>query len=157
MITDGVVAFVKRACPTCTLIEAEMRELAGRMMEFSVVSQDDPGFPGGVTRVVDDRELEHSWRNQIEATPTLIRFSGGRETDRVVEATAYMVAAACVANSDEPTATVNVTVRPDLLEVRTSSDTNNPDLAGLQARTIALGGSWSTGAGVLEVSLPCAS
>ena len=84
MITDGVVAFVKRACPTCTLIEAEMRELAGRMMEFSVVSQDDPGFPGGVTRVVDDRELEHSWRNQIEATPTLIRFSGGRETDRVV-------------------------------------------------------------------------
>lgn len=84
MITDGLIAFVKRACPTCTLIESEMRQLAQRLPEFSVVSQDDPRFPAGVPRVVDDRELEHSWRNAIESTPTLIRFSGGRETGRVV-------------------------------------------------------------------------
>lgn len=83
MFADGVVAFVKRACPTCTLIETEMRELARKRPDFSVVSQDDPAFPSGVTRVVDDRELEHSWRNRIEATPTLIRYSGGREAERV--------------------------------------------------------------------------
>jgi len=84
MFADGLVAFVKRACPTCTLIENEMRELARAFPDFSVVSQDDPAFPSGVARVVDDRALEHSWRNNIEATPTLIRYSGGRETERVV-------------------------------------------------------------------------
>lgn len=84
MISDGLVAFVKRACPTCTLIEPQLREVARQLRDFSIVSQDDPRFPGGVERVVDDRELEQSWRNEIESTPTLIRFAGGRETERVV-------------------------------------------------------------------------
>lgn len=84
MNPDGLIAFVKRACPTCTLIESQMQELARKVPQFSVVSQDDPRFPAGVERVVDDRELEHSWRSEIEATPTLILFSGGREMERVV-------------------------------------------------------------------------
>ena len=84
MIADGLVAFVKRACPTCTLIESQMQQLARRLPEFRVVSQDDPRFPAGVERIVDDRELEQSWRSEIEATPTLIRFVGGREIERVV-------------------------------------------------------------------------
>jgi thiol-disulfide isomerase/thioredoxin len=84
MISDGLVAYVKRECPTCTLIEPQLRELAHHLRDFSVVSQDDPRFPSGVERVVDDRDLEQSWRNQIEATPTLIRFVGGRETERIV-------------------------------------------------------------------------
>lgn len=84
MIADGLVAFVKRACPTCTLIESEMRVAARKLSQFSVVSQDDPKFPSGVARVIDDRALEHSWRAQIESTPTLIRYSGGVETERVV-------------------------------------------------------------------------
>jgi len=83
MMADGVVAFVKRACATCRLIESEMVTLARTLPRFSVVSQDDPAFPAGVQRVVDDRALERSWRSRIEATPTLIRFSGGRETERV--------------------------------------------------------------------------
>jgi hypothetical protein len=81
---DGLVAFVKRACPTCTLIEPQMREIAAGVPAFHVVSQDDPRFPAGVSRVVDDRELDHSWRNEIEATPTLIRFENGLEAERVV-------------------------------------------------------------------------
>lgn len=84
MIPDGLVAYVKRACPTCTLIESQMRQVARSRPDFSVVSQDDPKFPAGVERVVDDRGLEHSWRSEIESTPTLIRFSGGRESERVV-------------------------------------------------------------------------
>ena len=80
---DGLVAFVKRACPTCTLIEPQLREVAGAVPAFRVVSQDDPQFPGGV-EVIDDRELDHSWLNAIEATPTLIRYAGGREVERVV-------------------------------------------------------------------------
>lgn len=84
LIQDGLVAFVKRACPTCTLIEPPMREVARKLPQFQVVSQDDPRFPAGVDRLVDDRELDHSWLNNIESTPTLVRFQGGREVERVV-------------------------------------------------------------------------
>ena len=80
---DGLVAFVKRACPTCTLIEPQMRQAAEVLAEFHVVSQDDPQFPAGVARVIDDRELDHSWLNRIETTPTLICYANGREIERV--------------------------------------------------------------------------
>ena len=81
---DGLVAFVKRACPTCTLIEPQMREAARAMPGFHAVSQDDPGFPAGVPGVIDDRELDHSWLNNIESTPTLLKFENGREVERVI-------------------------------------------------------------------------
>jgi hypothetical protein len=81
---DGLVVFAKRACPTCTLIEPLMRDLAQKNGAFRVVSQDDPQFPKGVANVVDDRELGHSWLNQIEITPTLIRYAAGREVERVM-------------------------------------------------------------------------
>jgi len=84
LIADGLVAFVKRACPTCKLIEPQMQALARRLTAFRVVSQDDPRFPAAVEGVVDDRELDHSWRNEIESTPTLIRYEAGREVERVV-------------------------------------------------------------------------
>ena len=80
---DALIAFVKRACPTCTLIEKEMARVAREVDGFHVVSQDDPRFPAGVTRIIDDRELDLSWTNDIEATPTLIQYRGGRETERV--------------------------------------------------------------------------
>jgi hypothetical protein len=83
LLSDGLVAFVKRACPTCVLVERVLREIAAKVPASQVVSQDDPRFPAGVARIVDDRELEHSWRNNIEATPTLIRFEGGREVERI--------------------------------------------------------------------------
>jgi hypothetical protein len=82
--TDGLVAFVKRACPACALIEPVMRRVAVAVPGFQVASQDDPKFPSGVANRVDDRELDHSWLNNIEFTPTLIRFLGGREAERVV-------------------------------------------------------------------------
>lgn len=81
---DGLVVFVKRECPTCTLIEGEMREVARTVADFRAVSQDDPQFPAGVPDIFDDRELDQSWLNQIEATPTLIQFAQGREVERVV-------------------------------------------------------------------------
>jgi hypothetical protein len=80
---DGLIAFVKRACPTCTLIEKEMARVAREVRRFHVVTQDDAKFPAGVTRIIDDRELDLSWINEIESTPTLISFQGGREAERV--------------------------------------------------------------------------
>ena len=81
--SDGLVAFVKRECPTCALIELQMREVAAAVPAFHVVTQDDPQFPAGLSRVIDDRELDHSWLNRIEATPTLLRFEKGCEVERV--------------------------------------------------------------------------
>ena len=84
IVNDGLVAFVKRACPTCTLIEPQIQEVARGLPDFRVVTQDDPAFPRGVAQVIDDRALDHSWLNAIEATPTLLRFRDGREVERVV-------------------------------------------------------------------------
>lgn len=81
---DGLVVFAKRACETCVLIENEMRRVAGERPDFRIVSQDDPQFPAGVAGVVDDRNLDLSWTNNIESMPTLIRYEGGREVERVV-------------------------------------------------------------------------
>lgn len=82
--TDGLVVFSKRACATCLLIEPVMQRTAKSVPAFQVVSQDDPNFPAGVANLLDDRELDHSWLNHIEATPTLIRFESGREKERIV-------------------------------------------------------------------------
>jgi hypothetical protein len=84
LLKDGVVVFSKRGCPTCVMIEGEMQRAAREAKAFQVVSQDDPGFHSGVDAVVDDRELDLSWLNNIEFMPTLIRFEGGRELERVV-------------------------------------------------------------------------
>ena len=84
LIADGLVAFVKRACPTCSLIEPQLQEASRARPDFQVVTQDHPAFPAGVENRVDDRELDYSYLNNIEATPTLIRFAGGREVERVM-------------------------------------------------------------------------
>ena len=82
MLPDGWVAIVKRDCPTCVLVEPVLHELAAAGA-LTIYSQDDPGFPAGLP-VVDDRELEASWRAQIETVPTLLRVEGGVEVERTV-------------------------------------------------------------------------
>lgn len=84
LLKDGLVVFSKRACPTCVMIEREMQRASKETPAFQVVTQDDPKFPGGVKNLLHDRELDLSWINNIEFMPTLIRFEGGREADRVV-------------------------------------------------------------------------
>ena len=82
MLPDGWVAIVKRDCPTCVLVEPVLHQLAAAG-PLTVYSQDDPGFPVGLP-VVDDSELETSWRAQIETVPTLLRVEGGVEVERTV-------------------------------------------------------------------------
>ena len=81
---DGLVVVVKRDCPTCQLVEPVLKRLADRAGGLVVASQDDPEFPPGVSGVVDDRELERSFRLGIETVPTLVRFEDGEETGRVL-------------------------------------------------------------------------
>ena len=81
-LPDGLVAFVKRECPTCALVAPVLADLAGRAA-LTVYTQDDPAFPPGVA-VLDDSSLEVSWHHAIEAVPTLVRVEGGVERERVL-------------------------------------------------------------------------
>jgi hypothetical protein len=81
-LPDGLVAVVKRDCPTCELVAPVLAELA-QQVALTVYSQDDPDFPDGVS-AVDDSQLAVSWHWGIEAVPTLIRVEGGVEQERVL-------------------------------------------------------------------------
>jgi len=79
--TDGVVAVVKRDCPTCELVAPLLVDLRRAGHVGAVVCQDDRGFPAGID-VVDDSDLDLSWDLGIETVPTLLRLAGGREAAR---------------------------------------------------------------------------
>ena len=81
-LPEGLVAFVKRDCPTCELVAPVLAQLASTGA-VTVFSQDDPAFPSE-PQPVDDRELSASWHAGIEAVPTLLRIEGGVEQERVL-------------------------------------------------------------------------
>lgn len=78
---DGLVAVVKRDCPTCVMAAPVLGELA-RVGGLTVVTQDDPSFPEVVPQRIDDAALDISHHLGIEIVPTLIRFAAGREIGR---------------------------------------------------------------------------
>jgi hypothetical protein len=83
LVEDGLVAVVKRDCPTCQLVEPVLADLS-RTPGVTVFSQDDPAFPAAVADRRDDTALDVSLALDIETVPTLVRFVGGVETARVV-------------------------------------------------------------------------
>jgi hypothetical protein len=83
-LPDGYAVFVSRDCATCREIEPALEQLLGEDLTVTLVSQDDPGFPSVASQVVDDRDLELSWRFQVEVTPTAVRVTDGEPGDRVV-------------------------------------------------------------------------
>lgn len=83
-LPDGLVAVVKRDCPTCELVVPVLDRLAGDGPTLTVYTQDDPSFPAITGTVVDDTELAVSWHHEIETVPTLLRVQDGVEVDRIV-------------------------------------------------------------------------
>lgn len=83
-LPDGLVAVVKRDCPTCVMVEPVLRELGDRAGSLVVYSQDDPGFPDLPGMVVDDTDLDVSWHLAVEAVPTLLAVQDGLEVARTV-------------------------------------------------------------------------
>src|SRR5689334_19195616 len=81
-LPDGLVAVVKRECPTCQLTAPLLAEMQRAGLPLAVYSQDDPNFPDGMT-VADDRSLEVSFRFGIEIVPTLLRVTNGAPEARV--------------------------------------------------------------------------
>ncbi|WP_436795148.1 thioredoxin family protein [Actinospongicola halichondriae] len=80
-LPDGIVAVVKRDCPTCVLVEPVLQAMAGDGLQ--VYSQDDVTFPD-LPGVGDDTDLAISYHWDIETVPTLLRIVDGRETERIV-------------------------------------------------------------------------
>src|SRR5688572_3919452 len=78
------LAFVKEDCPTCRLLEPVLGHLADQEIPLTVYSQDNSAFPQGVPGVIDDTELEQSYRFNIEIVPTLIRLEEAGEVERIV-------------------------------------------------------------------------
>ncbi|HAJ75452.1 MAG TPA: thioredoxin [Gammaproteobacteria bacterium] len=75
---------VKKDCPTCTLIEPAIRQLAESLNESLIIYvQDDPLFPESIQSKVDDTSLEFSYRNHIEIVPTLIRQTDNSKSSRI--------------------------------------------------------------------------
>ena len=68
---DGLIAVIKRDCPTCQLIAPMLAEIARLDGRLRVYCQDDPGFPAELDAVRDDTDLETSYRLGIEIVPTL--------------------------------------------------------------------------------------
>ena len=79
---SGCALVVKEDCATCQLIAPTLAQLASRK-RLLVYSQDGPSFPAGIPNVIDDSELEASYRLGIEIVPTIIRVRDGAEIDRL--------------------------------------------------------------------------
>ena len=62
-LPSGLVAFVKRDCPTCELVVPVLEQISANE-SLTVYSQDDPAFPPGIP-AVDDTSLEQSWRHDL--------------------------------------------------------------------------------------------
>jgi len=83
ILPDGLIAVVKRDCPTCVLVEPVLQAIENADHPLTVYAQDDTNFPA-VKQRIDDIELEVSFHLKVETVPTLIRVAGGREQARVV-------------------------------------------------------------------------
>ncbi len=46
-LPEGLVAVVKRDCPTCVLVAPVLEQLSAGDQPLTVYSQDDPSFPEG--------------------------------------------------------------------------------------------------------------
>ena len=74
---DGLVAVVKRDCPTCVVVAPVLAELP----RVTVYTQDDPAFPDTIA-AVDETALDASLALDVRVVPTLLRLEDGVETGR---------------------------------------------------------------------------
>jgi hypothetical protein len=73
---DGLVAVVKRDCPTCVLAAPVLGDLA-RQGGLTVYTHDDPSFPEILPVRVDDTALDVSRRVQPPVPPTFLLVPQG--------------------------------------------------------------------------------
>ncbi len=84
LLPEGLVAIVKRDCPTCVDVVPVLEEISLRGPGITVYTQDDPAFPDSVGSRVYDEDLEISWHYEVETVPTLMFIQDGKEMARTV-------------------------------------------------------------------------
>jgi hypothetical protein len=82
--SDGLHLVVKKDCPTCTLIEPVIRDMAAIGESLYIYVQDDMSFLSDLPITEDDTSLEQSYHLDIETVPTMIRMEDGIEVERIV-------------------------------------------------------------------------
>ncbi len=80
-LPDGLVAVVKRDCPTCELVAPVLVDLHDQA-DLTVITQDDPEFPADADWVRHDSDLALSWHHDIETVPTLLQVVDGADIER---------------------------------------------------------------------------
>ncbi len=75
--------FVKQECHTCAMLEPVFARLRQALPQLAIFVEDDPAFLSSLGSV-HDKTLEHSFRHNVETTPTLVRAADGHETGRVI-------------------------------------------------------------------------
>ena len=80
-LPDGLVAVVKRDCPTCELVVPVLVDLQDQA-DLTVITQDDPEFPADADWVRHDSDLALSWHHDIETVPTLLQVVDGADIKR---------------------------------------------------------------------------
>lgn len=75
-VPDGYLIVVQEECETCVAIVPALHQLAHGDVAVAIASQDNPDFPPDLD-VIDDRELELSWRLDVEVTPTVFEIRDG--------------------------------------------------------------------------------
>jgi hypothetical protein len=78
-----LIAVLKRDCETCQRVVPVLAQIRQRG-PLELHCQDDPAFPETLGGSLDDTALDRSWQLRIETVPTLIRFEGGREVERIM-------------------------------------------------------------------------
>lgn len=81
-LPDGVVVFLKRECECCRMV-APLLPAVAATTSLTVITQDDPTFPGTVSARHDD-DLSLSWHHDIDTVPTVMVVRDGIEVDRTV-------------------------------------------------------------------------
>jgi hypothetical protein len=87
-LPDGLVAIIKRDCPTCVTVAPVLADLASRL-PLTVYTQDnvsawsDLALPPSLNPV-EDTSLALSWHHHIDTVPTVLRVENGIERDRIV-------------------------------------------------------------------------
>lgn len=80
--SNGIISFriyVKKACETCSQLHSVLSTLCADPTTALFV-QDDPAFFSPLA--FDDSELEQSFRDDVEVTPTLLKLVNGVEVER---------------------------------------------------------------------------
>ena len=61
VLPDGMVAIVKRDCPTCALIVPVLGQIRAAGKPLTIYTQDDSGFPPGLGPVDDTSLAVSGW------------------------------------------------------------------------------------------------